>query len=287
MVLETSRRDLRRFRPGDSCDDCNAGRWYSDSGFRYCENGHLIESYVPFEHEEEGNYGNRGHTARRQKEAREREARQLSGADARELFLECLQLLLRKQIAWLQVRHGLQRAGSADVGERVPTPVMSAAPSPITGLESAVRDLWELRIRYFHGLTVMGLASGDLRKRNGSRSTSRSRSRSMSRATGGTTSGSESEGRTIYSSQPDTSDADGGYNSSESRVSQRRPRSRSARRWQSAPDERWNVPSIIETLALCYLGGVLLQLPYRIGDFYRWAKNDQIPYLEAVSNVPE
>ena len=43
MGLETSRRDLRRFRPGDSCDDCNAGRWYSDSGFRYCENGHLIE----------------------------------------------------------------------------------------------------------------------------------------------------------------------------------------------------------------------------------------------------
>lgn len=43
MDLASGHRDLRRFRPGDSCDECNARRWYSDSGFRYCENGHLIE----------------------------------------------------------------------------------------------------------------------------------------------------------------------------------------------------------------------------------------------------
>ncbi|CAK7266363.1 hypothetical protein SEPCBS119000_001987 [Sporothrix epigloea] len=292
MVLETGRRELRRFRPGDSCDDCNAARWYSDSGFRYCENGHLIESYVPFEHEEEDNFGNRGHTARKQKKTREREARQLSGVDARELFLECLQLLLRKQVAWLQRRHQLRQASGHDECGRMSAPAMDPALSPIAGLESAVRDLWDLRVRSFHGLKVVVPSSGDARKRGGSRSTSRSlsrsRSRSMSRATGGTTSGSESDGRTIYSSQPETSDADGGYNSSGSRVSQeRRPKSRSARVWQSGPDERWNLPGIMETLALCYLGGVLLQLPYRIGDFYRWAKNDQIPFLEAVSNLPE
>ncbi|CAK7230416.1 hypothetical protein SEUCBS140593_007582 [Sporothrix eucalyptigena] len=280
MDLASGRREMRRFRPGDSCDECNARRWYSDSGFRYCENGHLIESYVPFEHEEEGNYGNRGHTARKQKEVREREARQLSGVDARELFLECLQLLLRKQVAWL-VRHEKQLLQTEGNGEVPSMP----APSPITGLESAVRDLWDLRIRYFHGLTVMALASDDPRNHSGSRSMSRSRSRSMSRATGGTTSGSESEGRTIYSSQPETSDADAGYTSGGSRVSQRRPKSRSARKWQSGPDERWNVPPVIETLAICYLGGLLLQLPYRIGDFYRWAKNDQIPFLEAVGFI--
>ncbi|CAK7241093.1 MAG: hypothetical protein STHCBS139747_002551 [Sporothrix thermara] len=284
MDLSAGRRELRRFRPGDSCEECNAKRWYSDSGFRYCENGHLIESYVPFEHEEEGNYGNRGHTARKRKEVREREARQLSGVDARELFLECLQLLLRKQIAWLKNKHEEQQLLLLQVGgdgKGRPGPATSLAPSPINGLESAVRDLWDLRIRYFHGLTVMALASDDPRNRSRSRSMSRSRSRSMSRATGGTTSGSESDGRTVYSSQPETSDADGGYTSGASRLSQRRAKSRSARKWQSGPDERWNVPGVIETLALCYLGGVLLQLPYRIGDFYRWAKNDQIPFLEA------
>lgn len=152
-----------------------------------------------------------------------------------------------------------------------------------------MRDLWDLRIRYFHGLTVTALAADDPRNR-GSRSRSRSRrhsrSRSQSRATSGTTSGSESDGRTVYSSQPETSDVEGGgYTSGGSRISQRKAKSRSARRWQSGPDERWNVPAVIETLAICYLGGVLLQLPYRIGDFYRWAKNDQMPFLEAVSPV--
>ncbi len=43
MDLATGRRELHRFRPGDSCETCNARRWYSDSSFRYCENGHLIE----------------------------------------------------------------------------------------------------------------------------------------------------------------------------------------------------------------------------------------------------
>ena len=208
--------------------------------------------------------------------------------DARELFLECLQLLLRKQIAWLKNKHEEQQLLLLQVGgdgKGRPGPATSLAPSPINGLESAVRDLWDLRIRYFHGLTVMALASDDPRNRSRSRSMSRSRSRSMSRATGGTTSGSESDGRTVYSSQPETSDADGGYTSGASRLSQRRAKSRSARKWQSGPDERWNVPGVIETLALCYLGGVLLQLPYRIGDFYRWAKNDQIPFLEAVSTI--
>lgn len=232
------------------------------------------QSFVPIEHEEEGNYGNRGHTARKQKEVREREARQLSGVDARELFLECLQLLLRKQVVWLQQREKQLRGEAAGSGS-----APSLAPSPIAGLESAVRDLWDLRIRYFHGLTVMALADDDPR----SQSRSLSRSRSQSRATNGTNSGSESDGRTAYSSQRDASDTEGGYTSGGSRISQRRARSRSARKWQSGPDERWNVPSVIETLAICYLGGILLQLPYRIGDFYRWAKNDQIPFLDAVS----
>ncbi|KJR80078.1 RNA polymerase 1 specific transcription initiation factor [Sporothrix schenckii 1099-18] len=233
-------------------------------------------SYVPTEHEEEGNYGNRGHTARRQKEVREREARHLSGIEARELFLECLQLLLRKQVVWLQ-QHERQLRGDGEAS--------TSAQSPMAGLESAVRDLWDLRIRYFHGLTVTALADADPRN-HGSRSLSRSRSRSQSRATNGTQSGSESDGRTAYSSQQ-ASDTEGGYTSGGSRLSQRRARSRSARKWQSGPDERWNVPGVIETLAICYLGGVLLQLPFRIGDFYRWARNDKIPFLDATKHIPK
>lgn len=38
------RKELHRFRPGESCDECRARKYYDESGFRYCENGHQIEA---------------------------------------------------------------------------------------------------------------------------------------------------------------------------------------------------------------------------------------------------
>lgn len=38
------RKELHRFRPGDSCDECRARKYYDESGFRYCENGHQIQA---------------------------------------------------------------------------------------------------------------------------------------------------------------------------------------------------------------------------------------------------
>ena len=40
-------RELRRFRPGEACEECPARRWYAESGFRYCENGHRVEVRDP------------------------------------------------------------------------------------------------------------------------------------------------------------------------------------------------------------------------------------------------
>ena len=271
MDLATGRRELHRFPKGETCDECKARRWYTDSSLRYCENGHLIESYIPFAQEDEYGEG-QGRIARRKKEVRKKEAQQLTGVEARELFLECLQLLIRKQVLWLQKQ-----------GDQGPTDT----PSALAALESVVRDLWDLRVRYFHGLTLTALAKNDPRR---SKSHSHSRSRSQSRATPG------SDGRTLYSSQAtDTENytsAGGGYTTGGEYTTggsqmSRKSRLRSARLWQSGPDEKWNVPPVIETLAICYLGGVLLQLPYRIGDFYQWAKNDQIPFLEATKHVPK
>ncbi|OAA54808.1 RNA polymerase 1 specific transcription initiation factor [Niveomyces insectorum RCEF 264] len=302
MDLGSGRRELHRFRHGGSCDECNARRWYSDSGFRYCEHGHLIESYVPFDHEEDDNFGQRGRVVRRKKEVRRREARHLAGTDARELFLECLQLLLRKQVAWLQQRQQ-QRQRASPPGGDMGGPAAIVLP-PVAALESVVRDLWDLRVRGFHGLTVMTEASGSAAhsarhvSRSVSVSRSFSRSRSQSRATSvgpmGTVSGSDTEGgRPVYSSLAATSDAEtSGGGGGGSGIGPRGTRkwkstkSRSARRWRSEPDELWNMPSVLETLALCYLGGVLLRLPYRIGDFCRWAKTEQIPYLGAIDHLP-
>lgn len=60
-------------------------------------------------------------------------SRVLTGKEARELYLECLQLILRKQVAWL-------------VRERRLPPE----------LETVVRDLFDLRIRNFAGLKAKG-----------------------------------------------------------------------------------------------------------------------------------
>lgn len=38
------RKELHRFPPGEFCDECRVRKWYAESGFRYCENGHRIEA---------------------------------------------------------------------------------------------------------------------------------------------------------------------------------------------------------------------------------------------------
>lgn len=54
---------------------------------------------------------------------------------------------------------------------------------------------------------------------------------------------------------------------------------------------KWKVrgkimPSLIETLGLCYLGTILLRLPVSIGEMHRWAVREDIPFIRAVRFVP-
>ncbi|KAF3767697.1 hypothetical protein M406DRAFT_254939 [Cryphonectria parasitica EP155] len=121
--------NLHRFPSGERCDECRAKRWYLESGFRYCENGHRIEGFVEVDIDEEDNFGQTGRISRKEREVKEKATRHLAGNEARELYLECLQLVLRRQVWWL-------------VHER-------RLPAE---LETVVRDLWDLRIRSFAGL---------------------------------------------------------------------------------------------------------------------------------------
>ncbi len=50
----------------------------------------------------------------------------------------------------------------------------------------------------------------------------------------------------------------------------------------TGPETTGVVPNIRETLALCYLGCVLLREPVRIGDICKWVRADQMPYFAAV-----
>lgn len=47
--------------------------------------------------------------------------------------------------------------------------------------------------------------------------------------------------------------------------------------------ERERLPKLVETLALCYLGTLLMRLPTSIGEIYLWAAREEIVFSRAVS----
>ncbi|PSS02114.1 hypothetical protein BD289DRAFT_422602 [Coniella lustricola] len=229
--MSNRRKDTHRFPRGEHCDQCRSRKWYAESGFRFCENGHRIEGFIEVDIDEDDNFGQRGRVSRKQRELREKATRHLSGTEARELYLECLQLVLRHQIWWL-------------VNDR-------RLPSE---LETVVRDLWDLRIRNFAGLKKVAAAE---------------------ESDANMDSGTDGE---LFSSQA-------GSESDASTATTRTAASR-ARSWTSEPGQEWNLPGLLHCLALCYLGCLSLNLPVRIGQIYGWAKNDQLPFLEAIDILP-
>ena len=187
---------------------------------------------------------------RKEKEVRETERKHLSGNDAKELYLDCLQIILRKQIAWL-----VREKGFSDE------------------LESICRDLWVLRIRKFIGLKSVSKRASLLDKGKGVEHDGVAGS-SQYGAGALSQSGSDSE-MVMYSSQAETTDT----SADESVKSRKTNRSR-VKDWES---ELWELPGPMEVLALIYMGCLLKQEPVRVGDIYRWAKNNQLPFLGVVS----
>ncbi|KAK3390476.1 hypothetical protein B0H63DRAFT_465722 [Podospora didyma] len=226
--------DLRRFPHGETCAQCPAQRWYIENGRKFCQNGHQVEGFVQFDVDEADNFGEKRKINRKQKDVREKELKHFSGNNAKELYLECLQLILRKQIAWL--------VNKKDVHPE---------------LESVCRDIWDLRIRDFPGLTK-ALSPGEKGK-GGSASQN---------------SGSDGE-MVMFSSQTVSQPSSPGLSPT---------KGKSLKSWSS---DEWALPAPIDTLAIIYLGCVLRQEPIRIGDLYRWARSNQIPFLEMAHQVPK
>ncbi|KXH37832.1 forms a complex with the other RRN protein RRN6 and RRN11 [Colletotrichum simmondsii] len=116
-------RDLHKFPKGERCEFCGSRKWYLENGLRFCaKEGHQLQGYVEFDLGDE-DFGQKGRVARKEKETKERIRRVLTGQQARDLYLECLQLILREQVIWLV-----------------------AAKEHKPELETVVRDLWDLRI---------------------------------------------------------------------------------------------------------------------------------------------
>ena len=131
-------------------------------------------------------------------------------------------------------------------------------------LETVVRDLWDLRVRGFGGLRALA----DEKKGKGSE-----RSRSVKSEP---VSGSDSE--MFFSSQGDgdvSSGEDVGVPVRGSRV----------KSWAVREGQKWPMPSLLDTLALCYVGCLAMRLPVRIGDLFRWARSGRLLFVRAVSDA--
>lgn len=147
----------------------------------------------------------------------------LSGNDARELYLQCYQLILWKQCHWLVNVKGFPKE-----------------------LETIVRDLWGLRLSLVH------------KREHGS---------GYGSGTGTTT---------MFSSmsEAESTDTDG-----------TKPKSFASGRSRKSAVNEERLPTLVETLALCYLALMLLRLPTSLGDFHKWATREEIVYSRAVSSV--
>ena len=77
-------------------------------------------------------------------------------------------------------------------------------------------------------------------------------------------------------SEGELTDTDGASN--KSIASSRRKRVVQARK---------KLPRLIETLALCYLGILLMRLPTSLGEIYKWARKEEIVFSRAVSIMLE
>ncbi|KAI5466577.1 ubiquitin family-domain-containing protein [Mariannaea sp. PMI_226] len=216
------RRELRKFPRGERCPECGVRRWYLENGLRFCSNGHQVEGFVQFDVGDEEDAGKMGAVIRREKEVKEKELRHLTGQAGKNLYLECLQLILRNQLLWLISAKGYREE-----------------------LETVVRDLWDLRTR-------------------GSSSVAAEEA-------------SQEAPMEMFSSQPEPAEP-----------SQKPVKSNSkAQSWDPDQGAGWPMPRMIDTLALCHLGCLLLRIPTVIGEMCAWVNEGHIPYKRAYYDLSQ
>ncbi|KAL6858485.1 hypothetical protein J3F83DRAFT_750966 [Trichoderma novae-zelandiae] len=79
------------------------------------------------------------------------------------------------------------------------------------------------------------------------------------------------------------------FSSEPSRSPSSRERHPMARKqsWDPELGLRWPLPRVPDTLAICYLGCILLRIPTHLGDVIRWANDGSIPYKKCFYNLPQ
>ncbi|PTB42778.1 hypothetical protein M441DRAFT_162493 [Trichoderma asperellum CBS 433.97] len=57
--------------------------------------------------------------------------------------------------------------------------------------------------------------------------------------------------------------------------------------WDPELGSRWPLPRVPDTLAICYLGCVLLRIPTHLGEIIRWANNGSLLYKKCFHSLPQ
>lgn len=61
----------------------------------------------------------------------------------------------------------------------------------------------------------------------------------------------------------------------------------SRRRLLKRSKKLFRMPGLLMTVALCYLGGLILRIPVSLGDLHRWIDTQELPYTVAVKEIPQ
>ncbi|KAL7268566.1 hypothetical protein RUND412_008808 [Rhizina undulata] len=217
-------------------DGCKQTLFHVDDGQWFCKNGHLREGELEVEADDEGLAGHGAKATRIAKE-KEKTTKILRGRRGFELYLQCYQLVLRKQVAWLVNEKGFPE-----------------------DLEVIVRDLWTLRLQKLSS-TIPSAEDLDSQEKDpdGSIDTF--------------SAGYSSQSSYLYTS---------GEESQVSSTASRLKRKRQRRKVPKSSDR----PKLIVTIALCYLGLLLLRVGVCLGDMQRWMEEAGLVYLRAIREVP-
>lgn len=125
------RLEYKRFRQGVTCEEegCRSRYYYVQDGRAFCKSHDHIQAGWRQVEQDEDDFNSQGKKTRTRREEREKVVRILTGKESRELFLNCWQLILWKQLAWLTKS---KEAGGAGLPQE---------------LDGVVRGLWAIRAR--------------------------------------------------------------------------------------------------------------------------------------------
>ncbi|PWW73115.1 hypothetical protein C7212DRAFT_359489 [Tuber magnatum] len=237
-------------------DGCKQTLFYPDDGQWFCKNGHLREGELEVA-ADDGGFGAQGSRAAKTAREKEKKEKVLRGRKGFELFLQCYQLILRKQVHWLVSEKHFPRE-----------------------LEIVVRDLWALQLKKV-STTIPVTADDSPKDRDGYDDDDGYGDGDDGRDLDGAGDvGSSSAGYSSQSSYLYTSDDS--QSTAQSRNSQSTQRKRRKRRVPKAADR----PKLIGSVGICYLGLIVLGVSVSLGDIHRWVEEQGIVYLRAINEVP-